>query len=117
MADYRVQMDSITAAFGVPVTLQWPAPDDITFRATGVWVPEFTQDAPQAGGNARREPRRILALRRDQVSMVPQRTRIVAPDIGGGAVKGWRVDTVDHTDADHHRVVLVRDDDALVIVT
>lgn len=116
MSDFRVPMDAITSAFGVPVTVQWPAPDLTKAVVTGVWIPEFTVDVPGGGlANARREPRRVMAFRRDQVTTVPQKMLVVAPDIDGGPVRGWRVESVEYSDAEHFRVLLVRDDQALIV--
>lgn len=108
-------MDPIFQAFGVPVTVEWPAPDVRRLTTVGVWVPEFTQDAPVGGVYVRREARRVLALRRDVVATVPQRTLVLAPDMAGDDPKGWRVESVEHVDAEHHRVVVVRDDSALAL--
>lgn len=116
MSDFRVPMDAITTAFGVAVTVQWPPPDLTIAEVTGVWVPEFTADSPSGGfANGRREPRRVMAFRRDQIATTPQRMLVVAPDVDGGAPRGWRVESVEYSDAEHFRVVLVKDDQALII--
>lgn len=116
MSDFRVPMDAITNAFGVAVTIQWPPPDLTTADVIGVWIPEFTVDAPGGGlANTRREPRRVMAFRRDEVATVPLRMLVVAPDVDGGPARGWRVESVEYSDAEHFRVLLVKDDQALII--
>lgn len=105
------------AAFGVAVTVQWPEPYATQVATTGVWIHTFAEGAPVGGVVNRREPRRLMALPKSAVPTLPLKTLIVAPDTDGVTLRGWRVDAYEDADADHYRVVLVRYDDALVLVT
>jgi hypothetical protein len=103
-------LDLSFAAHAVPATVTRPAPDDDPIETRVLWVTPVTEEAPFAGGRfARREPRRIAALRRDQVATVPVGTAIVAPEKDGDDDMGWRVEGIDRIEADHYRVVVVHD--------
>jgi hypothetical protein len=95
-------------AHGVPVTVTRPAPDDDPIETHGIWIVPITESAP-LGGFGRQEPRRILALRRDQVPTVPKGTVIVGPPKADADPVGWRVDGIDRIEADHVRVIVVED--------
>src|SRR5450759_5471195 len=103
-SDFRVPMDPIFAAFGVPVTVTRPAPDDDPIETTGVWVEVAELEGPSGLAFQRKEPQRVLALLRSQAPTMPRGTQVLAPESLGGPVKGWRVDGLERADADHHRV-------------
>lgn len=108
MADARVPMDPIFSAFGVPVTVTRPAPDDDPIVTTGVWVSPIPDDVPVGMEFQRRERRKVLALDRDAVPTVPRGTVIVAPERDSEDAQTWRVDSLEQEDADHHRVRVVQ---------
>ena len=108
MSDARVPFDAITLAFGVPVTITRPAPDNAPIATTGVWLEPNTEDQPFGTDVRRAEPRRLLAIPRSALAMVPVRgTTVAAPEIEGGTVKTWRVDGVERSDADHWRLFVI----------
>ncbi len=98
------------AAFGVPATVTRPAPDNTSVVTTAVWLPEPLDETRPAGTDfQRREPRKVLALRRgDSLPTMPRGTIVAAPEISGGAAKNWRVDELDRTLPDEWRVIVVR---------
>lgn len=100
---------------GVAATVTRPSHLDTPIETTLIWVTPITEDAPIASGRlARREPRRIAALRIDEVETVPVGTVIIAPPKDGDENQAWRVDGVDRVEADHIRVIVVPDREVLV---
>ena len=97
------------SAHGVPATVQLEYPDvGDPIETRGIWVTQFTESLPDSLELQRREPIKVMALRRDEVPTVPRGTTIQAPEVMGGPVLGWKVDGMARVDNDHHRVVLVR---------
>ncbi len=98
------------STFGVPATVTRPAPDNAPVETTAVWLPDPLDETRPAGTDfQRREPRKVLALRRDApLPTMPRGTIVAAPEISGGAVKNWRVDELDRTLSDEWRVIVVR---------
>ena len=95
-------------AHGVPATVTRPAPDDTPVVTTGIWITTPLEDPQPYGMDFQRaEPRRVMALPRSALASLPRETVIVAADTIGGATKTWRVDSLDRTDADVVRVILV----------
>lgn len=92
-------------AHGVAVTVVRPAPDDEPISTRGVWLTTTTEDVP-AGAFTRKEPRRVIALKKADVPAVPRLTEIEAPE--QGEARTWVVDGVDGSDADHWRVAVTR---------
>lgn len=106
--DYRVPMDPLLSAFGVPATVTRPAPDDTPIPTTVIWDTPGTMDVGM-GGLKRREAREVLGLPKSQVPAVPRTTRIVAPRVLGEAVRTWRVDGTDRVMDDMTYVVVVEE--------
>lgn len=102
-------LDLNFSAHGVDAVVTRPAPDDEPVETRGIWITPLTEDAPVNAAFARREPRRILALKRSEVPTVPRGTGIQAPEKAGDDPVGWRVDGMDRIEADHQRVIVVRD--------
>lgn len=107
MGDARVAPDPIMAAFGVSAVVTRPAPDATPITTTVVWHPTQTEDVPVGNEFARREPRRVLAVRRDEVPTMPRGTLVVCAEESGGASETWRVDALDRYESDLIRVVVV----------
>jgi len=96
-------------AFGVDAIVQRQYPDvgdPIVTR--GIWVTQITEMLPDASEFQRREPVKIMSLRRDVVATVPRGTTIQAPETPSGPVLGWKVDGTAQVDNDKTHVVLVR---------
>lgn len=108
-------LDVNFSVHGVDVTVIRPAPDDDPIETRGIWLTPLTEDAPQNGVFARREPRRILAVKRSDVATVPRGTVFVAPEKAGGESRGWRCDGLERQEADHHRVIVVEDTSVLPV--
>lgn len=75
-----------------------------------VWLTPTQQAAPLGTDFTRADPRRLLAIRRDQVPAVPRGTKIVAPGTAGGTSSTWRVDGVESIEAEFFRVVVRADE-------
>lgn len=105
--DARVPFSVAMACFGVPATVTRPAPDATPIETTAVWVPSATEGQPIGMEFQRQVAIRVLALPRDLVPTVPRGTLVVAPEMLGGDVRTWRVDSTDRIEYDHTRVVVL----------
>lgn len=105
-SDYRVPMDPILDAFGVPATVTRPAPDATPVVTTGIWLQPLTET--EVGRDfQRREPRRVLVLARSAVAPpLPIGTLIVAPEVLNGTRYTWRVEGFDEVESDDWRVIV-----------
>jgi hypothetical protein len=104
-SDYRVAVDPIFDAFGVPVTVTRPAPDSVTITTVGVWVQPLSEEQRIGVDASRREPRKVLALQRAVIAPpLPRNTIIAAPEVDGGPVLTWQVDGIEQVEADIWRV-------------
>lgn len=106
-SDSRVPLDPLFATFGVPATVT--PPTEAAIETTVVWPPPSTLEMPAPGEFSRREPQRVMALRRDEVPRVPRGTSILAAEQLGGDVQRWRVDGIDQVEVDLVRVIVVLD--------
>lgn len=97
--------DVMFDVLGVPATVT--PPEDLPVSTRGIWLTPLVEEQPIGRDYSRREPRRVMALRRDVFSEVPRNTRVIAAEKPGGTVRNWRVDGLDATEPDHFRVVLV----------
>ncbi len=116
--DLRVPMAPLFDAFGVPATVTLPGGSggglpllfsngEASIDTSVIWLTPITEDMPSGGDFQRREPHRVLALRRDEVTTIPRGTVIEAAEVLGGAVQTWRVDGLERQEPDHHRVIVV----------
>ena len=95
-------------AHGVDITVTRPAPDNTPIEGIkGIWLTPITEELPDRMDFQRREPRRVMALRRTDVPAVPRGTLIVAPEKSGDDPRPWRVDSLDRSDADKTHVVVL----------
>lgn len=105
-SDIRVPLDVLFDNFGVPAIVTRPVPDHDPIATTGIW--DTTVSGEAGGGDAkRRDYRRVIGLRKDQVPTVPKGTVIEAPLERGAAVQTWRYDTVDRLMDDITYVVVL----------
>lgn len=100
-----VPLDPIFGAFAVAAVVTPPGGDAV--ETTGIWVTPATEDFPPAADVKKREQRRVFSLRRAEISSVPLRTLIEAPDYGSNVVRRWRVDGFDRLESDILRVVVI----------
>jgi hypothetical protein len=107
-SDLRPDLDPIFAAFGVTVaaTVRVSGEDPVT--TTVIWLSAPTEDRPNDGRLVRREIPYLLAVRRDEVTWLPQGALIDAPELAGGDVKTWRVEGFDEVEPEIW-TVFVRD--------
>lgn len=112
MSDARVAVDPIFTAFGVPATITWRPPnDDTALVTTVVWHSWMTEDAIPGGSVQRREVKRVMAIRLDEVPPLPRGSLCEAAEEAGGAVKRWRVDGLERLESDLARYIVVFDPD------
>jgi len=95
------------AAHGVSATVTRPAPDDTPVSTTGIWYTQPLDETRPFGTDfQRREPRRVMALPRADLSTLPRGTTIVAPETIGGTDKTWVVDGLERVEADTWRAIV-----------
>ena len=101
-------LDVNLAAHGVPITsITRPMPDNEPIVGVrGIWLPPLVEDPPVGRELQRREPRRVLVLRRADVPTVPRGTVIVAPEKAGDPDSTWEVDGTDRLEADRVHVIV-----------
>lgn len=91
---------------GVTVTVTTPdAERSITTLA--IWMTTDTQHAPMDAPFPRRDPRRVLALKRSEIAEVPIGTEIEAPARGGDPARTWIVQAYVAQFHDHAQVVVI----------
>lgn len=93
---------------GVPITVTPPPPLNDPITTSGIWlgVDEAGEVQPFGTDLRRREPRRILAIRRSAVTTMSRGCTIEGPELAGGPAKTWTVDGILATHADHWRVAV-----------
>lgn len=95
---------------GVPIVITRPAPDDAPIETSGIWmVVPLDESRPVGVDFQRREPRQVLVIPRlATLPTLPRGTTLLAPELAGGVVKGWRVEGFEQpTQVDEWRVRLV----------
>lgn len=106
LAPLRELVPDITfGAHGIPATVTPPGETAIATRV--VYIEPLVEDQPAGRDINRREPRRIFALRIDEVPDVPRGTIIVPSETIGGVSGNWQIDGIESTERYHHRVIVV----------
>lgn len=95
-------------AFSVAATVTRPAPDDTAIETDIVWLPLRTEDVPVGADLSRRESFKVGSLPKADAPTVPRGTAILAPEVKGGPILGWRVDAMLHPEVDDHRFIVLR---------
>lgn len=90
---------------GVDATITRPSPYDIPIATRVIWLTPNTVTLPEADF-ARREPLRVMEMKRADVPTLPRGSRIAAAERAGGPVLEWQVDRLDLADPDHLRVLV-----------
>lgn len=101
-----VALDLSLWAHGVDITV-YPIDGGAAVTARGIWLTQRADMAPAGAAFGRREPHRVLAISRADVSEIRRGTRVVAPEASGGADRGWLVDAIAEIQVDHWRAVMV----------
>lgn len=96
--------DLNVSAHGLDVTVTPLGQAAIATR--GIWVLPQVEDHPVGSDLQRREPRKVLALKRDIVGVPPRGSVILAPEVVGGAIKTWRVDGIERVEAELTRLIV-----------
>lgn len=92
-------------AHGVVATVT--PPGESAIATTGIWLDARDEDMPVGTEYRGKEPRRVMALRRDEVPDAPLKTIIVAPETSGGVARNWQVDRTLSTKPNHVNVILI----------
>lgn len=108
MTDSRPSLAPAFAAFGVDVIIPQAPPTGslLTVRA----IPLSYRQENVLPGTSIAEPgqRMVLAFQRADLDALPRGTLIEAPEISGGTVYTWRVDSVELINAEEVRLIVVR---------
>ena len=81
-------------------------PDGLPVETLVIWLMSLTEPVP-VGDFGRSSPRRMLAIRRDDVPTVPRGTLIEVTEHLLAAPTLWMVDAMESVQSDHHRVVVL----------
>lgn len=92
---------TVTVLYEAPVstTVIWDTPSR---RRASDEVYEFRPELDQRQGE-----RRVLAIPRAAVTVIPVGTLVSAPERLGGTAQTWRVESVERVEEGHSRVVVV----------
>lgn len=93
------------AVHGVPASITVPGGDPVETRI--IWLTPVPTDAPEGSTFRREEPRRALAIRRDEVPEIPRGTVIEVTEHNQTTPDAWVVDSVDRVEQEHVRVLVV----------
>jgi hypothetical protein len=93
------------AAFGVAATVTVPGDPPIATKV--IWLTAVNELRPDGSQFPRTESRRGMAIRRDEVPLLPRGTKIEVAEHLLTAPGTWIVDGSEATFSDHHRVVVV----------
>lgn len=96
--------DKGAAILGVPATLTTPSGAPITTKVT--WGREFAEEQPSGREMERREPKRVMAIRRSVVEEIPRGTLINAVGPLGEAATDWQVEGLDRVTRGHFHVIV-----------
>lgn len=110
MGDLRPSMASALSAFGLPVILTRPTPDNTPVTTTGIWLPPLQEERMFGTDFQRRDPRAVMAVARTaSLTNAPRGTLVTAPELDGGPPLTWRVDGYDTpVEVDHMRLILIQ---------
>lgn len=97
-------------AHGVVAVVTRPGEDAVT--TTGIWQGPLLEDLPVGREFAAREPRRIMALRRDEFAEMEKGTTIAAAETIGGTSQDWQVDGIERLESDYYLVRLIAETSA-----
>lgn len=92
------------SAFGVAATVTVPGGPPVA--TTVVWMAPVQEDLPVGHDLQRREPRRVLVVRRVDVPALPRGSVIVAAERGATVARPWKVDGIDAADGDQFRAIV-----------
>ena len=93
-------------AHGTPATITRPSQSPISTYV----IPSrhVFDDQPVGAEFSNREPRRLFAVRRDEVPELEPGTIINAAEQQGGTLIDWRVDGIEETTEDHFMARVIR---------
>lgn len=93
------------AVHGVPAIVTIPDGDPVETRI--IWLTPVPTGIPDGQTFQREEPKRAMAIRRDDVPAVPMGTIIEVTEHNLESPISWSVDSMDRIEPDHFRVLVV----------
>jgi hypothetical protein len=106
LAPLRTQVREVQfAVHGVAATVTVPSGVAVATRV--VWLTPVAEEVPAGADLRRSEPRRIMAIRRDDLPSVPIGTLIKVTEHLLDSPSEWAVDGTETIRSDHYRVVVV----------
>lgn len=104
----RVPMDALLSAFGVPATLTPVGGSPVSVTAIWAGSPSFDEN-PVGHEFNRRQPRKVISIAKSStVLSIPRGSVIVTSEKEGGEPVTWQVDNTELEDADHFRLLVIR---------
>ena len=82
-------------------------PSESPIETSVIWPTPITEGVPLGGDFQRAEPRRVVAVRTDDVPALPRGTVIVSTIPPATAPSTWKVDAIESVFSDHVRAVVV----------
>jgi hypothetical protein len=105
-AELRASVRSTNfAVFGVPAVVTVPGGEPVPTLV--IWTTPEQAPVPNDGDLRKVEPRRVMAIRRDEVPAVPRGTLIAVSEPLRSTPDLWAVDSMDSVFPDHQRVSVV----------
>jgi hypothetical protein len=105
MLDLRPLMESALSAFAVSATVTPPSGPSVEARV--FWLPPTTLESPSGADVRVAEQRRVLVLPKSECGSVQRGTVITVPEYDGEEPTDWQVDSVDSTNHDHIRALVI----------
>jgi len=109
-SDIRPPFAIFQPTLGVDAVVTVPGGSPVA--AVVIWVAPVPQDMPLGEDFSREDPRRVLAIARADVPLVPTGTVIEAPESAGGETLTWRVDGIERVEYDHVRAMVLETEGA-----
>ena len=95
------------AVHGIPAEVTPQPPTDETVSTRIIWLQPLTDPQPPGSAFGRSETRRSMAIRRDDVPSIPVGTLVAVTEHLREAPTLWKVDSMEASLHDHHRVLVV----------
>ena len=96
------------ATHGVPAVVT--PPDAVPVETRIIWADRTPGEIPVGATFKRSEPRRLMAIRRDEIPQVPLGTLVAVTEHLLISPSLWRVDSIEREEPDNIRVIVVPND-------
>lgn len=108
LGELVTELNFTLAPHKVDATVTRPAPNDTPVSTTGIWQRSLFEDQPVGSEFSSREPRRVIALRRDVLPELERGTLISAPEKPGGTPVDWQVDKIESLEPHYYVAAVIK---------